>query len=299
MNFESTDVKTLAEGIGYAEGPIATRNGDMLCTSIDHGLVYRITEAGAETFADTGGGPNGATEGLDGIYIAQNGGSYPARRLPEFTGGVQVIRPGGKIDYVTKDPITPNDLCFGPDGLLYLTDPTRGALPSGPQQRRDDGRLWRVDTVTGEAELLVSLNWYPNGIGFSLEDDAVYVARTGVEHNGDAEVFRFPLLSDRRLGKPDVYVKGEFGRYDGFAFDGEGNLILTAIGVKFGILQVWDRNGKHLADFKPGDSHYSNVALTEDKRLLITDSHGRFLVASNWPTAGLPLHPFRRSAVPV
>jgi gluconolactonase len=287
-------VRVLANDVGYAEGPVVTRAGDVLFTSVDHACVYRIADGNAERFAETGGGANGATEGPNGyIYVAQNGGSYPARRTPEITGGVQVVRPGGKVDYLTRDPITPNDLCFGPDGHLYVTDPTRGALPYGPLQRRDDGRLWRCDVKTGGAELLVSLGWYPNGIGFSLEDDALYVALTGETHNGSSRVMRFPLSPDGRLGKPDVFVSGDFGRYDGFAFDVEGNLVLTAIGEAFGILQVYDRNGKHLEDFKPGPSRYSNVALTENKVLYATDSSGRLLAIDHWPTAGLTLHPFR------
>jgi gluconolactonase len=295
---DALNVRILATDVGYAEGPVVTTTGDVLFTSIDRGLIYRIVGDHAEVFAETSGGPNGATEGPGGnIYVAQNGGSTPAHRTPEITGGVQVVRPGGKVDYVTRDLITPNDLCFGPDGYLYVTDPTRGASPVGPTQRRDDGRLWRCDVVTGETELLVSVGWYPNGIGFGIEDDALYVALTSF-HDGDSKVMRFPIEGEGRLGTPEVFISGDFGRYDGFAFDIDGNLILSAIGSEFGLVQIYDREGKHLDDYKPGPSKYSNVALTEDRILYLTDSNGRFLAVDPWPTAGLRLHPFRGPQAP-
>lgn len=283
--------RVLASDLGFTEGPVITQAGDFVVSSIDRGCLYRISGGDVSVLAVTGGGPNGATEGAvettgGTFYVSQNGGTRPAHRWPFVTGGIQVVRPGGHVDWLTQDPVSPNDLCFGPDGLLYLTDPTRG------RPARDDGRLWRCDPRTGEAQLLCSLPWYPNGIGFGLEDDAVYVASTG-EHR----IWRFPLDSGG-LGRPDVFVEMAFGMPDGFAFDVEGNLITTAVGYdgRPGEIQTYDRNGALLDAFCPGpNAKYTNVALGASRTLLITDSEGgTVLVVDDWPTEGLPLHPFRR-----
>lgn len=277
--------EVLASGVGFAEGPVFRGAGDVLVTSIDRGHLYRIVDGEASLFAVTGGGPNGATEGVDGsIYVAQNGGRAPAAPDPSTTGGVQRVGPSGRLEWVTRDPISPNDLCFGPDGYLYLTDPTR-------RPQRDDGRLWRVDVATGDAELLVSVPWYPNGIGFGVEDDALYVASTG-----DATIRRFPV-SASGLGKPEVFLKMDCCHPDGFAFDVEGNIVIAAPGTADspGSVQVWSPEGRHLDLFQPGDGrYYTNLAISPERALVVTDSsHGRVLVVRDWPHRGLPLHPFR------
>src|SRR5579859_6728776 len=196
--------RIIARDLGFAEGPVISQTGQYFVTSIDRGCIYHISGDAAAVWAVSGGGPNGATEGPPDafgptLYISQNGGTRPAHRWPSVTGGVQIARAGGRIDWLTRDPVSPNDLCFGPDGLLYVTDPTRG------RPDRDDGRIWRCDPQTGEAELLVSVPWYPNGIGFGLEDDAVYVASTG-----EQRIWRFPLTGSG-LGKPEVFIQQDRG----------------------------------------------------------------------------------------
>ena len=82
---------------------------------------------------------------------------------------VKRVKRDGSVSWLTQDPIAPNDLCFGPDGWLYVTDPTRDFDP------RTDGRLFRVNIETGECQLICTVDYYPNGIGFG-PDDALYVA---------------------------------------------------------------------------------------------------------------------------
>jgi gluconolactonase len=285
---ETRAIATLAVDVGRCEGPVACRDGSTVFVSLDHGVVYRLHEGETSRLAVTGGGPNGAAEGCDGsIYVAQNGGKPPARYWPFVTGGVQIVRRSGRVDWLTQDPVSPNDICFGPDGALWLTDPTRR------RPARDDGRLWRCDPETGEAELLVSVPWYPNGIAFGPEDDAVYVASTG-----DARIVRFPLAGGR-LGTPEVFARMPHGMPDGLAFDETGNLLVAAGSPGGdGDIQTFDRDGRLLDLFQPGPGPaYTNLALTADRRLLITDSENhRLLEVTGWPAAGLPLHPFRAAA---
>lgn len=285
----SRDVHTIASGVGFSEGPVIMPSGETFVTSIDHGRVYRITDSGAEVFADLGGGANGATLGEDGtLYVAQNGGRWshdgPAWGLDSI-GGVQSIQPDGNIAWVTKDPISPNDLCFGPDGYLYVTDPTRA--PRGA-----DGRIWRVAPESGEAELLLSVPWFPNGIGFDA-DDYLYLASTW-----ESRIVRFEL-DEGRLTDPQTVIEMEYGYPDGFAFDVEGNLLVGAISDtedKLGEIQVWSPSGTLLDVLKPGSgSKYTNIALGADRTLIIAASSlGEVLRVDDWPVAGLPLHPFRR-----
>jgi gluconolactonase len=276
----------LAGGLGFVEGPVFTRSGEVVVTSMDRGSLSAVESDAVRIFAVTGGGPNGAAEGVDGtVYVTQSGGRNGFRR-PVLSGGIQAVRPDGRLDWITQDPVSPNDLCFGPDGFLYVTDPTR------PRAARDDGRLWRVDVETFEAELLVSTGWYPNGIGFGLEDDALYVSSTG-----DGRIMRFPLGPAGNLGTPEIVVQMDHNVPDGFAFDVDGNILVAAPNLEGGSgdLQVWDPNGALLELVQPRAGNiYTNVALSADRRLILTDARsGDVLVADGWPTAGLALHPFR------
>jgi gluconolactonase len=282
----------LADDVGFTEGPVFMGSGDVVFTSIDRGLVYVVRGGETTTLAETGGGPNGATEGRNGlVYVAQNGGTQPAHRWPGICGGIQVITAPGEWEWLTRDTVSPNDLCFGPDGWLWVTDPTRG------REERDDGRLWRCDPDTGESELLVSLPWYPNGIGFGLEADAVYVA-----HTRDGQIIRFPIHASNHLGPPELFVQMSHGVPDGFAFDVEGNLVVAAVGAEgeTGNIQTFDREGALIDVFDPGLSRKcTNVAISHDKRLLITDADaGCVFEVADWPNAGLALHPHRACAAP-
>ena len=245
--------------------------------------------AGPQTLAVTGGGPNGATEGPGGVlYVAQNGGRRPARKWPYIAGGVQAVGPGSRVNWVTTDPVSPNDLCFGPDGMLYITDPTRS-------QARDDGRIWRCDPDSGEAELLASVRYYPNGIGFGLDDDALYVASTG-----QSVIIRYPV-SGGGLGKPEIFARTGHGMPDGFAFDSSGNLTVAAVGREgAGEIQTYDRSGRLIDAFRPSASaKLTNVALSGDGVLIVTDAQaGAVLTIRGWPEPGLALHPFRDRPAP-
>jgi gluconolactonase len=277
--------RVLARGLGFVEGPIWARDGSARVVSMTRGCVVGIAPDGQiSTWAHVGQGANGAAESDDGaLYVAQSGGyGFGRKRDLRVTGGVQWVDGRGGSGYATQDPISPNDLCFGPDGCLYVTDPTRPLA-------RSDSRLWRVDPRSGDSQLLASVDWYANGIGFGLEPDALYVARSG-----EQRIVRFALDGDR-LGPSETVVQMADGRPDGFAFDVDGNIIIGAVGVHPGTVQTWSPDGELLDVLVPGPGElYTNVALSQSRSLIITDSaFGQVIVVDDWPTAGLPLHPFR------
>lgn len=283
--------RRLADGIDFGEGPVVTPDGDIFATSIDHGCVYRIDADGANLFAKTGGGANGAAlDGEGNLFIAQNGGRWAGegpRWAPSSVGGIQRIGPDGTVRWVTREPIAPNDLCFGPDGLLYVTDPTRA--PRTPK-RPVDGRIWRVDPRSGDTELLLSVPWFTNGIAFG-PDDRLYVAATHT-----AKIYAFDVTADG-IDDGQELLHLHRGGPDGMAFDEHGNLVIAAISLIDGpgTIQTWSRTGTLLSTFEPGSAPmYTNVAFTVSHELVITgSSEGTVLLATEWPVRGLPLYPFR------
>lgn len=285
---ERRGVRHLAGGLGFTEGPLVLPDGDLVVTSLTLGTVYRVgREGGAERIADVGGGANGAAVDRDGVlFIAQSGGRW-VRNGPswprDMVGGVQRVDADGIVSWVSRDPISPNDICFGPDGLLYVTDPTRA-----PRLR--DSRLWRIDPGTGAAELLFSVPWFANGLAFG-PDDILYLASTY-----ESSIYAVDVLADTDAPHPVIRMRE--GQPDGMAFDARGQVVIGAIDAtrtSAGSVQTWTTDGELVDVFRPGeDSHYTNLAFDGRGGLVVTASDEEsVLLIEDWGDPGLPLHPFR------
>jgi gluconolactonase len=264
-------------------------DGSIWFVAISDGALCRLDGGQLDLLRGVGGGPNGLAEGRDNeMFVAQSGRAAPKSIVrgepPDRTPGVQIVRSNGEVIRSFEGMTSPNDLAFGPDGSLYVTDPTR--VP-----QRDDGRLWRIDISSGESQQLAAVDWYPNGLAFTTEADALYVADTK-----NARVMRFPVNS-AGLGVPEVVITMSHGIPDGLAVDADDNILVAAVGNEgeLGQVQTWSTNGELLHVFDSGLGRFTtNVALSQDRRLLITDStNHRVLCVHDWPVAGIKLHPFQ------
>lgn len=279
-----TAARVLSGTVGFCEGPVIGPDGAVAAVAIDRGQVTRTTPEGeTAVLATPGGGPNGlAADGSGGYYVAQNGGIWPA--VETGTAGLQHIDADGGVRQICGGMVAPNDLALGPDGLLYVTDPTR--TPA-----RDDGRIWRVDPATGRAEIWLRMGWYPNGIGFGTDPDWVHVADTG---NG--RILRIPRERPEERFMETVFTL-RHGLPDGFAFDVEGRIVSASIGATEGApgcLEIWDPRDGQVRRVECGGSRFlTNVAIDPAGRIVIADSGNGRLLALDGQLPGLPLYPFR------
>jgi gluconolactonase len=161
-------VELLHRGCGFAEGPVVSGSGQIAFCDGTHGRVLRYADGEVDELASVGGAANGLAPGDDGdLYVARiapwhslNGSAPPAVLRVDRDGVVETLATGSP-----RGPfVAPNDVAFGPDGRLYVTD--SGDLdfltPVGP------GRIFALDDA-GVEEVATLAPCYVNGFAFDDE----------------------------------------------------------------------------------------------------------------------------------
>src|SRR5213078_2858628 len=144
----------LATGLQFPEGPVWLGTRRVAFTEIRGQCVSLWHDGTLARVARTGGGANGLSLGHDGRWTAPD--AIPGR--------IQRVTLAGEVSDVAvrlpgAPPNRPNDLCFGPDGLLYYTDPHNWE----DLANLGVGRVGRT-TLDGRVELVAEIPAFPNGI---------------------------------------------------------------------------------------------------------------------------------------
>jgi gluconolactonase len=284
--------RVLATGLGFPEGPTYLGDGSVAFTEIRGQCVSRYANGSTTLVAKTGGGANGATlDGDDAIWVANNGGLSLGQggywKLdPLLEGRIQKVTLDGACVDVVPDlpgepPHRPNDLCFGPDGKLYFTDPRNWEDLANLQV----GRVCRLDPATGDVEILAEVPLFPNGIAFGPDPSRLYVAQTM-----GMKIIAFDW-SPEGLGEPREWAALPTGFPDGFCFSAGGDCY--ACGATGDVIQIFDADGalKQTVEFPKGTDP-TNACLG-DGTLYVTGSTSGELLAFDLGVEPLPLFPFR------
>lgn len=219
-------VEVVLDGLETPEGPVCLSPGVVAFGQQLIGEVSVFDGSVVRTLSRGSGSPNGLALGANGcLYVAQNGGvvgEWRARHtsLPS----VEKVGPDGRVSVVGCDAagaplVTPNDLAFGPDGRLFVTDPG-GAY--GDRDAHVHPRIVAFDEDGGRTVVATGAH-YPNGLAV-LGDGALcwvesYTRRVRVRDGGEGGED-----SSRTLAVlPDGHVP------DGMAVAGDGRIFIATV----------------------------------------------------------------------
>ncbi|MBL8792930.1 MAG: SMP-30/gluconolactonase/LRE family protein [Planctomycetia bacterium] len=253
---------------GLTEGPAVAPDGSIYFSDIpvgkDKGMILRFDPKTRKTtvFTDDSKKANGLQFDAQGRLVACEGSDFGGRAVARWdvkTGQREVLADriqGKKFN-------APNDLVIDSQGRIYFTDPRY----LGDEPRELEHRaVYRLDTKGSVVEVTHEVE-KPNGIALSPDERTLYVA----DHNngtdridpsapapkkGAMKIYAYPLGADGLVNGPRKTLLdfGDEAGCDGMCIDVQGNLYLTARGLKRPGVLVIDPSGKEVAFIPTGAS---------------------------------------------
>ncbi|MCC6586491.1 MAG: SMP-30/gluconolactonase/LRE family protein [Bryobacterales bacterium] len=236
----SSRIEQVATGFGFTEGPIWTRDGNLLFSDIPNNTIFRLSPAGeVDVFRRPSGydgmdlpkggliGSNGLTlDSMSRVTVCEHGNRRVTRL--ERDGSLTVLADR----FEGKRLNSPNDLLFHSNGDLYFTDPPYGL----PQQDEDHRKELKFNGVfrlkpSGKLELLYDQLTRPNGLVFSPEERTMWVGNSDPKRR---LYMRFDVNAEGKLANgvvfADVTDEAGAGNPDGMKIDRDGTLYFTGAG---------------------------------------------------------------------
>jgi gluconolactonase len=290
-------MKVFVDGLGFPEAPVRLPDGNFLFTEMspETGWVTWVRSDGQErrVVAKTGR-PNGlARDRDDTIWVAET----HQRAL------VRLTLDGAQERFVTECDgetfLFLNDLALSPDGDIYLTDSgiamaefaPNGELNPGWEQLDYDGRVYRIDPVSGDIERIDNGILFTNGIAFG-PDDALYVAETL-----SGNIFRYPWSGGRVTGARETFgnvidpdgpagIRGP----DGMKFGKDGRLYVAVFGQ--GHVAVMAPDGTVERRLPVGGAWPTNLVFGADgeQAIYVTEAETGTVRRIEVGTDGIPLY---------
>lgn len=271
---ENPDIRFGHARDSFLEGPAFDRAGNLYCSDIPYGRIFRVSPEGRFELAFRyDGRPNGLAFHSDGrLFIADQRKGLLALDLER--GRIETI-----LDSGFAEPFRGlNDLIFAKNGDLYFSDQGQSGL------QKPNGGLYRL-SAEGRLDRLLDNIPSPNGMALSGDDSTLYLAVTRAN-----AVWRIPLAhfengSPTRVG---IYLQLSGGTGpDGVAMGADGSLAVTHIGL--GTVWFFDRLGEPVLRIRsPEGLSTTSVAFggPEGRTLFITESATGRILCAEAPVAG-------------
>jgi gluconolactonase len=276
-------IEKLAEGFGWAEGPIWIRKGNyLLFTDVPGNKMWKWSEKGGlEKFLDPSGAANAdpavwREAGANGLAVLD------ARSILLADTGNRMIQ---RLDLKTrkKKPVassydgkkfsSPNDVTRTRHGVVFFTDPPYGfrKFDDAPQKEIPFNGVYRMGK-DGQVSVIEKELHRPNGVALSPDESTLYVAQSEPTK---------PIIMAYSLDKAGNVTGGRLfhdftdlvsreapGLPDGLTVAADGTIFTTGPG---GVI-VLSKDGKRLGRISNGKAT-ANCKFGEDGRTLFLTSH--------------------------
>jgi sugar lactone lactonase YvrE len=220
--------RVVAEGLGFAEGPVWHPDGSLLFSDIPNSRIHRVRDGELSTYREPSGQSNGLT--LDRqmrLLACEHENRRVSRERSRALEAIATHHEGKRLN-------SPNDIIVRGDGRIFFTDPPYGIEEA--QRELPFNGVFTVDT-SGALSLLIADFDRPNGLALSPDERTLYIADTARHH-----VRAFDVAGDGTLSNDRLFAEmREEGRPDGMKLDREGRLYVCA-----GTVQVFAADGAPL-----------------------------------------------------
>jgi gluconolactonase len=266
-------IEKIAEGFGWAEGPIWIRSGGyLLFSDVPGNKTWKWSEKGGlEKFLDPSGaasfdtaiwreaGSNGlGADGPNSILMADSG-NRGIQRLDLKTKKKTPVA----MTFEGRKFSSPNDVVRMKNGVVFFTDPPYGfkKYDDAPEKEIAFNGVFRVGK-DGKVTAIEKELTRPNGVALSPDEKILYVAQSDsakaiinaytLDKDGNVTAKKLfhdttDLVSDKAPGAPDGLTVAADGTV--FTSAPGGILVLSKEGKRLG--RIWD--GKQTANCKFGD----------------------------------------------
>lgn len=298
-----TEVRELATGLRFPEGPVLLDDGSVVVVEIARGAITRVAPDGAVSLvADGLPGPNGAALAPDGsLVVCDNGGRFDWLDIMGLTVPAPLTSSGWsggslrRVDLDTGEVTTlytecdgrpllaPNDLVLDGHGGVWFTD-------HGHQRERTTDRTGVFHAALDGSSIREVIHPLdaPNGIGLSPAGDRLYVAET---HHG--RLLAWDVTGPGEVASTDglnsggeVLAHPGHGRlFDSLAVHPDGSIVIGTLGD--GGLTVVRPDGSGSDHVPLPDPLVTNVCFSADGgTAVVTLSGTGVLAAIDWPPSG-------------
>jgi gluconolactonase len=287
-------MSTFASELGSPEAPVFLPDGSLLCVEMspDKGCVTHLSADGKtrHQLARTGR-PNGlALDRAGFIWVAETAMRAVLRMTQQGQHEVFASECKGERFLFL------NDLTFGPNGDLFVTDSgilfdeiVSGGVPvPNYRELKYDGRVYRIDTLSRQVEIIDRGFQFTNGLAFG-PDGHLYVNETL-----SGNIYRYVCQKGVVTGKRELFgnviehfdasqLKGP----DGMKFGADGQLYVAVFGQ--GDITVLSPRGAVVRRIKTAGMYPTNLAFAKN-RIYVTEAETSSLQTFDVESSGFALH---------
>jgi gluconolactonase len=264
------ELKTLASGMAFTEGPAADAEGNVFFTDQPNDRIMKWSVEGKlTTFLSPCGRANGMFFTAEGVLIT----------CSDEKNELWAIQPNGSKEvlvreYEGKRLNGPNDAWIAPGGGIYFTDPFyKRSYWDHTEMEQDSQQVYYLPRPGQKLVRVTSDLVQPNGIIGTPDGKILYVADLGA-----GKTYRYRIQADGSLTDRSLFC--DMGS-DGMTIDANGNVYQTGKGVT-----IFNANGDKIGHIEIPQGWTTNVCFGGPDRTTLFITAGDSLYSIRTTTHG-------------